>query len=470
MSINQLLEISRRSFQTYDAGLNTVAQNVANAETEGYHRRRINLASSSTEAPGVLMGPPGKAERMTGVSIESYERVRDRLFATSAREARTGMGAAEEESRILGGVESTFAVGSDGSLSNVLNDFWNAWSDVADNPTDAGAREALLGRAQTLTTTFNRINRDMEQLRSETKQVLSGGISTVNSTLERIGELNAQIQKARSAGSPNLTAEDERDQLVDKLAEFAPVQVQEDDATGYTVTMHGLTVVQGSDAQALELKTTSRTPPPNFPSETTEIQLKGTNVTFPTLTSDDGKLGAWTRTLNKTLPGVRNDLDALVNDIVTKVNTQHTAGYDLNGNPGGDFFDASSTTASTMKLDAAMTDPALIAAAAEDPANPGTSDGPGNGDQALAIFDERGPIEDEAIRIASDLGSQVEEANKRASAQSAALAQVESMAQGVSGVSLDEEMTKMIEYQQGFAASARVLRTAQSMMDTLLAM
>lgn len=468
MSINQILEIGRRSLRTFRSGLNTVSQNLANAESEGYHRRRITLSSAATDARGVIIPPPGETDRLAGVDVGNFERLRDRVFTSMMREAQTGFGAGEEEARLLDGVEGVFASGTDGSLTNTLSEFWNAWSDVADNPTDIGTREALLRRSEGLASTFNRIDDDLNRLRGEAVGELERGVDDINEKLNRIAELNQRIRHAENSGSPNYSAADERDQLVREVAEYVPVKVLEDQQDGYQVSVNGMMVVQGTEVVELEVQDSAT--PPNPPDKL--VYFEGTNKTFQPATSDrkDGKIGAWLRTINDTMRDVKDDVDTLVDDIVTQVNTLHTAGYDLNGNPGGDFFDAGGTTAGTMAMDAAMTDPELIAAAAEDPANPGNSDGPGNSDQALAIFDLREDIENEAIRIVSDVGNRLDEAQKTASAQSGVLAQTEAMERGTSAVSIDEELTKMIEYQQSFTASSRVVQTAQEMMDTLLAM
>lgn len=468
MGISQILEIGRRSLRTFRSGLNVVSQNLANAESEGYHRQRITLNSVATDSRGVTIPPPGPTDRLGGAGVGSFDRLRDRVFTSMMRDAQTGLGTGEEEARLLSGIEGAFATGSEGSLTNTLSEFWNAWSDVADNPTDIGTREALLRRSENLAATFNRVDDDLNQLRTETVGALERGIDDLNEKFHRIAKLNERIRHAQHSGSPNHSAMDERDQLVKEVAEYVPVKVLEDQQDGYQVSINGMTVVQGTEVVELEVQDSGT--PPNPPDKL--VYFEGTNKTFQPAANGrkDGKVGAWLRTLNDTLRTVQDDLDTLAEDIVTDVNALHNDGYDLNGNPGGDFFDAAGTTAGTMQLDAAMTDPELIAAAAEDPANPGNSDGPGNSDQALAIFDLREGFENEAIRIVSDVGNRLDEAQKNASAQSAVLAQTEAMERGTSGVNIDEELTRMLEYQQSFTASSRIIRTAQEMMDTLLAM
>mgnify|MGYP006266121569 CR=1 FL=1 len=481
MGINQIIEMGRRSLRTFNAGLNTVSQNISNAESEGYHRRRITINSVATDSKGVIIGPPGATDRLGGAGVGSFERLRDRLFTAMGREATTGLGAGEEEARLLDGVESVFGVGTDGSLTNVLNEFWNGWSDVADNPTDIGTREALLRKAQNLTSTLNRVDQDLNRIRGEAEAALGRNVADINDKLNRIAELNERINTSNNSGSPNYSAQDERDQLVKDIAEYVPVKVLEDQQDGYQVTVNGLSVVQGTNV--VELDVQDGPTPPNPPDKL--VFFEGTNKTFQPAPNrrGDGKLGAQLRVLNDSLRAVQSDLDTVASDIVNQVNTIHSNGYDLNGVVGGTFFDPANTTAGDISLSDDLRDPdgpgpqpvgptllpERIAAAAEDPASPGTSDGPGNSDQALAIFDLREPIENETIRIISDVGNQLDEAQKTSSAQSGVLAQVDAMASGTAGVSIDEELTRMIEYQQSFAASSRIIQTAQQMMDTLLA-
>lgn len=453
MSINQLYEMSRRSFRAYQAGMDTVGQNVANADTDGYHRRRVTLRADSTVSPGVLMPSPRGQATGTGVSIGGFERVRDRLLESSAREARTGQGAADEESRILSALEGVFAVGSEGALPEVLGRFWDGWGDVAANPTDTGARAALLSRTDTLTGALGRLDRGLTQIETQTQSALGSGLDEINGTIKEIGALNQQIREAQFKGSPDLVAEDRRDALVKDLSAFAPARVREKE-DGYTVTIGGMSVVQGAETTSLE-----RVGPPQ--QAKTEVRFAGTDIAFQPEAGADGKLGAWVRTLNETLPGVRSQLDGFAQDLVEKVNAAHRDGYDQNEATGTDFFDPEGVTAGTIRR--AVQTPDAVAAAG----HPGS---PGDSEQATAIGGLHKDLDAAAIDLIAGVGARVKQASAASEAQAAVVDHLDGMARGVSGVSVDEELTNMIEYQQAFAASARVLTTAQSMMDTLLQM
>lgn len=453
MSINQLFEISRRSLQANSAAMNTVGQNVANANTEGYSRRRITLGADNIASQGIYVRSRSGANGV-GVSVQSYERVRDNLLGASSREARSALGSSEEEARILSALEGTFAVGSEGSLLDVMGDFWDAWSDVANNPTDQGVRSALLSKTDTLNSTLHRIDQDISRLQQETSTALTEGVDEVNSMLEKVAELNEAISHARASGAPDLAAEDERDQLLKDLSEFAPVQVQQD-GEQYNVTFGGMTVVQGGETVELKLDTPSGGP--------TQIVFGDTGVAFSAPAGDDGKLGAWQRTLNDTLPGVRNQLDQFVEDLVEQVNNVHQSGYGLDGGTGRNFFDPAGTTASTIALSGDITDPDAIAAADAPNAS-------GNSGAALDIAQLRETFDADAVNIITEVGTKVERANRASASNATVVAHLDGLERGVSGVSIDEEMTNMMQYQQAYAAAARVLNTAQEMMDTILAL
>ena len=461
MSISQLIEISRRSFRTLNGAMNTVSQNIANVNTEGYSRRRVTLQADSIASPGIIMPTPMGTPTGTGVSIQSYERVRDGLLAAAGWDARTSLGAAQEDQRLLGALEGIFPIG-EGSIDNELNDFWNAWADLADHPTDNGVRMALRSKASGLASTLNRTDEALLLFQEGTEGVLTVGVNEINKTLREIADLNGTIQAARFRGSPDLVAEDRRDYLVKNLATFGPVRVQDNAKIGYTVSMNGMAVVQGDQVFEMKLDTSGATP---------RVFFGDTTVEYNAPAGDDGQLGSWLRLLQQTLPDTRQTLNEVAAALVTEVNALHSAGYGLDGGTGRDFFDATALSAGSIRLSSDVLADSQAIAASADPTALGDST------VALDIAGLRTKsvlngntetIETFAINLIAGIGAGVQKASLQAVGQAAVLDHLTGMEQGVSGVSLDEEMIHLIQYQQAFAATARVLDTAQQMFDTLL--
>ena len=470
MSISQLLNISRRSFQAFDAAMNTIGQNVANANTEGYSRRRITLESDSISTLGLFNRPGGNTANGTGVNVAVYERLRDALLSRSGWQANGWMGASEEEHRVTLALQSIFATQTDGSLSKQLDQFWNGWSDLADNPTDNGVRLALRSRAASLAGTLNRMAEDVQHLKDETQRALSGGVSDVNKMLAEVAELNSAVKSGNNVGSPNLSAEDRRDVLIGKLTEFGNFRITEQTDGTYSLTLDGMSVVDGGTAKTISLDSSGATP---------KVLIAGTPVELKVPSEGGGRLVGWLRTLTTSLPDTVDSLNAITETLVKEVNALHSTGFDLDGNTSVNFFNYSAgppelgIEATTIRLsDEVQADSRAIVAAAGDP-----SLGVNDSDIANAILALRESkllsgnsetLETYAINFVSGIGATAERASNLYESHASLASHVQAMAKGVSGVAVEEEMTLLIQYQQSFAAAARVLNAAEEMMDTLL--
>ena len=462
MSINSLFEIGSRSLRAVSEQMDATSQNIANAESEGYRRRRVTLSSRSVATGGLYTSNGAQDVSSSGVGVETFERVRDGMLEAAANDAQGGESAAREEGRVLGVLEGALATSTDASLSASLENVFDGFNDLANNPDDTGVREALLGKARQLTDTFGRLDERLGTLTANTEKALAGNVDTANKLLDKVAVLNEEIQEARAGGSPDYAAEDARDQTVKELSKLMPVETQETRSDGYTLTVDGMTVVQGTETTDLTLKNQ------NDPTTTTTVEFGDTGVAFEPGDEGGGEIGAQARLLGDTLPGVQSDLDALANEVVQTVNAEHSAGYDQNGDSGENFFvDKSGTTAgnSAGNIELNVDGPADIAAVAGDGnGNPL----PGDTTPAQNIADLSESLTPQATDLAAKVGTQVQEAASKEEAQAAAGERIQAQIEDVSGVSVDRQMSNLIEQQQAFAASARVLTTAREVTDTLL--
>ncbi len=464
MSIHQLFSLTRRSFQTIQAAINTAGQNVANANTEGYARRRVTLEAVNLRDVGIHMALPPRSATGLGVSVATYERLRDHLLDVALWNSQASLGAADEESRIFQVLESLLASNDKTGLPALLNEFWNRWADLADHPMDTGVREALYGQAQTLVDTFHRLARDLETLQGQTLTALQENVDKVNTLFKALAELNVAIREARLRGNPDLVAEDRRDTLVKQLAEHLPIQVQAQEDGTYHLIVSGMAVVQGDQVLPLTLSLSGSVP---------SLTFGTTGIPFRAPQGQDGKIGAQMRLLTQTLPEVRQDLDTLAATLVSSVNTLHTAGYGLDGLTGRPFFDPAATTAATIALSTDVQADRRAIAASGDPTAPGDNS---TARQIAALRDAlllaggSETTETFALNLAGRIGSAARDANDRLTRNRAVVDHLDALQQGVMGVSLDEELANLIRFQQAYAATARVLDTARQMMDTLLSL
>jgi len=457
MSINSLFDIGSTSLRAVGEKIDATSQNIANAESEGYRRRRVSLSSRSVATTGLYTSNGAQDVTSSGVGVETFERVRDGMLVAAGNDAQSGESAAREEGRVLGVLEGALATDTDASLSASLQGLADGFSTLANNPESQGVRESVLGRARQLTDTFGRLDQRLGELTSSTGDALAGNVEKANGLLNKVASLNEQIESARAGGSPDYAAEDQRDQTVKELSKLLPVQAQENRSDGYTLTVDGMTVVQGDDATALSLENQ------NDPDKTPTVEFGNTGVAFDPGAEGGGEIGAQMRLLNETLPGVQEELDGLAKNVVEDVNEEHQKGFDQNGDDEEDFFDPSGTTAGNIELN--VDGPKDIAAVAGDGSgNPL----PGDTTPAQTIADVASDLTTGATDLAANVGTQVQEAATKEEAQAAVGERIQAQIEDVSGVSVDQQLSNLIEQQQQFAASARVLTTAREVSSTLL--
>jgi len=435
--------------------MDATSQNVANADSEGFHRRRVTLSARNISSPGLYTSNGTDAPNGTGVGIESFERVRDSLLEKGLAEATSGESGAREETRLLSVLEGTLATDTDRSLSASLETLFDGFNDLANHPEDEGVREALIGHAESLKSTFRRVDDGIEELKTDAEEALSSSVESANELIDEVASLNKTIREARAGGSPDFAAEDRRDAAVKELAERAPVEIQER-SDGFTLTVDGMTVVQGEESTELTIRNPTGSPP--------SVEFGDTGVEFQGGTKR-GEIGAQLQTLNETLPDVQSDLDALAKTVVEDVNSIHENAFDLNDDTNESFFDPTATEAGTIRLDGSIQGPKDIAAF--------EGDGSGNalrGDTTPAqdIAALSGDLTPQATELSTKVGAEVSQAASTEEARAAVVDRLQSQIDAVSGVSIDQQMSNLIEQQQAFAASSRVLRTAQQVTDTLL--
>ena len=449
MSLSSLFNTARQSLLASQAATQATSQNIANVETPGYSRRTVGLQAIPATRGGLVFHSMPSAGG--GVALESFERSRSEILDQAVRRGRSGSSGAGEGAALLAGLEAQVAADGGDALLGAVGGFFDAWSDVAASPTNGGARDALLASAGRLTQTLRTADDRLQRYGAAVQDDLAVTVDRANALFAEIAALNESVVAARAQGADNADALDRRDLLLDELSGLAPITVRPQSSGAVTVTVGGMVAVQDREARPLRLAL-----PPSVPAPT--VSASGAPQPLRLDATAGGALGAQLGLLGSALPDARAALDALAADVVARVNAAHEAGDGLDGVSGRPFFDPAGVTASTLTV--AVTDPDRVAA--------GTG-GPGDGGVATDIAGLAERVGGRATRMLAGIGSGVRAAVVAAEGNAAATAQAEALRDGVSRVSLDEEMTNLIRYQQAYAASARVLETAESLFDTLLA-
>jgi flagellar hook-associated protein 1 FlgK len=427
--------------------MDVASGNVANASTTGYTRRQvIGQATGAPAVPAIWSRWDGAG---SGVEASSINRMVDPLLDARARTEHASASYLDARSSSLSRLETAIGEPGDGGVANALTAFQSAWHDVANNPGDSAARVQLLARAQSLQSTVATQANAVGTEWSDQRVRLDAKATEVGQVAQQLADLNKGLRAAYIGGTDAGNLLDQRDVLTGRLAEL----------TGATVTINADSTVDlkiGSAAlvtgnTAATVTATGASTMAGAGADPVSFQVDGVDVPVTT-----GEVGATLALLHDDLPGYAAKLDAFVSQLVTAANTQHQAGVDLDGNPGGPLF--SGTTAATFQV--AETDPRRIAAA--DPAKGGLDNGNAS---VLATMDLGAGT---YRNLVTSFGITVSTAQTASTNQAALTSQVDAARESVSGVNVDEEMVSLLAAQRGYEGAARVLTTLDSVLDTLI--
>jgi flagellar hook-associated protein 1 FlgK len=434
-------------------GLDVTGQNVANANTDGYTRQRIRTSAIGSPSGVAIHSTSFSAGQ--GVRTVGFDRLQDAFLERRALQEQSTLSGLTTTRDVLDRIERSFNEPGENGIQAQLSKLWGAWSDVANRPTDPGARTQLGEVAATLAGDFNRLASDFGALRDSLTQQLGARVADVNATAVAVAELNARIQTSVNAGGSPNDLLDERDRLVGHIAELADVTIRSGPAGTVDILVGGTAVVRGAAASSMNLTA----------SASGAVSLSWNGYGTP-VDVTGGEVGSLAAGVNTVVPGYLAQLDVVANQLRTAVNAQHALGADgmtPPTSPPVDFF--SGTGAGDLAVNPLiLSDPRLIAAGAS---GAGALDGANA--QAIARLSEQLSGPDAAYRnMVTTLGIDAQRASRRVDTQTDISRQVDEARKSQASVSLDEEMTNMLMYQHAYEAAARLMTTVDETMDVLM--
>ncbi|MEK8216606.1 MULTISPECIES: flagellar hook-associated protein FlgK [unclassified Paenibacillus] len=516
------IETARRSLFTQTAALNTTGHNIANANTEGYTRQRVNMkAASPIEAYGLTNSTvPGQLG--TGVEFTSIERIREMFLDDQYRGESAASGNWTIQSDTLDKLEAIVNEPSDTGIRTVLDNFWKSWSDLSKNPEDPTARKIVVQTTQSLTDAINYMSTQLNNLDRDLTSNIDVKGKEIQTYLSSIVDLNQSIAKIEGMGDQANDLRDQRDLLTDKLSKIANITVVDTDA-GYNISLGGRNLVQGAALSATvdsaflnaaydsgDLKAgeaygmifSNRTYVTDYKKQLDtlantiangEVQVTipaGSTVPAGTTVLKDSEIINVDGTKTPLLAGAAIPIP-LTGDLKTTVkglNGLHQLGFGMDGSSGRAFFTPAvageAITAGNIRLNPEIAaDPSLFATSMR-----ATTDTAGKvsvikGNNTLALMfsnlkdnntfttasgSTTGTVGSYLSSMVGQLGIQSQEAARQASNSDFLVEQVNSRRQSVSGVSLDEEMSNMLVFQHAYSAAARFMTTFDEMLDKLI--
>jgi flagellar hook-associated protein 1 len=324
------LESARRGLAAAQSALDTISHNVANANTEGYSRQRVNLkATEALPIPGIMMGTePG--QQGTGVGITNIERIRDDFLEYVYRHEVGVMGKGEIVQDGLESIQSFFNEPGDQGFGKIIESFFDSWETLSLDPESQSSRANLRDQAQTFINAVQDIDRRYDVELKRLNELIVSKVDDINSIAQDIGKLNIQISSIEANNNQSSNdLRDQRDLLVTKLARMINVDVIEDSSGSYTVNIAGHPLVDKNYVTPVEAE--AEVTPAGL-----DYNLKFSNGLPLNLTS--GELAGLVELRDEALPDSWHNFNVTISAIVNRVNELHREGFGLDGGDNRDFF------------------------------------------------------------------------------------------------------------------------------------
>ena len=422
------------SLRTQRVAIDVAGQNIANVNTPGYVRQRVDMTAG------------------IGVDVSAIQRLHNGILGDRTRSETAQLQDLSAASTVLGEIEEVFPEPTPYGLQAKLDALWGGFSDVARDPGNSAARVQVLAQANGVTDWLNNAATELGDLKTNKSAALTELVTTVNAYSKELSELNVAVSQSVENTQAANALLDRRGYVADQLAAAVGGSFLTNDANQLSVTLGGGTIVGPSTYATLQVASSGGT---------TSLQWVSDSSTA---TVSSGTANGYLTAINTTIDSWTTTLNAVASAITTQVNAVQTTGFDRDGNAGNNLF--TGTTAATISV--ALTDGDDIAASAVAPAG-GNASLDGSKADAMAAISIAANGPDELYQdLVVSLGFAVQAAEQSAATQESLASSLTSQIDAESGVSIDEEMANLLAYQRAYEAAARVLTAIDAALETLI--
>lgn len=319
MSLFATIQTSANALQVSELGLQVVSNNVANANTPGYIRQELVQSTG----PAVLVGGVllGYGVRANGV-VQKF----DDFTAGQLRETLSNLESSKTIDDLYGQIESVFSELSNNDLSSKLAGFSGSIQDVLNQPGNASLRRLVIERGKSLSTDIRSINSQLVSLQGTLNQGIRDSASEINRLTERIAKLNTRIVEIEGGGSIKSDAvglRDEREQMLNSLAQIVDIRAVEQQGGAVTVFVGGEYLVSDGLQRKVAASVDQR-------ANDSVIEIRLADTDSP-LQVSSGRLKGYYDARDRAAGSASKDLDQFARDLIEQFNLIHSQGQGLSG-------------------------------------------------------------------------------------------------------------------------------------------
>lgn len=516
------LETARRGMFTQQTALYTTGHNIANANTPGYTRQRINFETTLPYPSPGLNRPMIPGQMGTGVQAGTIQRIRDEFIDTQYRMENNKLGHFSTLNQALSKMEDIMNEPTSSGLHAVMEKFWNSLQDLAAHTENSGARDVVAANGQMVADTLNYYYNSLTRVKDDLGGEIVVKEKQINDLTNRIARLNQQISEIEPQGYIPNDLYDERDRLVDELSSLVNIKVSKHKPDNYG---NAKEIAEGKyhieivtkdnkllnpaiklvdDDGAKELKVideSGRTDSDKLSGAVTELQIDGKSISGGELIGALGLSGSLSALIESYgymdgngdtkgyYPDMIDKLNKMTETFAKEFNKVHSEGYTLmkqadgTAQKGEAFFvfdpDPPTNYSQAIKVnEEIIKNPNLIAAAEGSEGNAGDNKNAQNLADIKGLdfsmyqtgntYGLAGNVNTYYAGIIGKLGVDSQSVKKDATNTQVLLDAVHYNRQSISAVSLDEEMINMIKFQHAYNAGARNITVIDEMLDKII--
>lgn len=461
--IFNILNTANTGLRASQTALQTVGHNIANANTEGYSRQRVELKAEKAYSLG------GIGQLGQGVTMEAITRTVDDYVTKQIRGENGTFNKFNAKSEILSQMEIIFNEPSDTSLNFNLGEMFDAWTELSKNPEMLTSKSIVVEKSKVVATTLNHMATQLEGLENNTIELIEMDAKNFNSIVQSLDSLNKQIFNTSIKGLIPNDLLDQRDLLLKGLSGIAGFEADFSDKYGRVkIIVDGQEVLDTEGVQyTIYVKDIIDGDPTS--GKTGDIQLKSTKTTD---SMDHIPLSGRIAGYKDALSEIEDQIVALNDFAKTLANTINSV--HSTGDSGQDVFtweddNVSASIQVNKELDID-----------NNKVNAGTGDNPAEGDGSLALkiaglrnekavfLNGDNTIEGAYNMMVTNIGISKQQSDNMVANQEVLLNQLVMHRESTAGVNIDEEVTDLIKFQKSYEANARVIQVLAEMLDVLI--
>ena len=411
------------------ASIQTTSHNINNMNTPGYTRQRVEQSAKSAYSNPGFNSSLGAGQLGTGVEATNIMRIRNTFYDYQYRSESHNYGEISTKYQYYTNMENIFNEPSETSISASIANFFSSWQELSKNPTDVGSKDIMVQNTKYLADNISNIKKKLDSLAQQADKKLNEDVEEVNDMLEQLKKLDKQIKIVEGSGKTPNDLMDERDKVLDDLS--MKLDLNNDDVKKLLESTY--------DANG------------NF-TPLTVGDIKGLgNVSGEIQGSLDmiDKINEYTASLTELAKGIAEGVNKVLSDGGAKPSDLFifdaskdpilSVNKDLSDSPR-DFEISTETALAMYKLK----------------------------DEKITIGGETTTIDKFYNQMIQKLGNESQEIIRQERNQSKIIKEIDNTRLNTSGVSLDEEMVNLIQFQHAYSACAKVVSTIDSLLDVVV--